>query len=74
MAEGGIPYTLEEIDIFQGANRSPAFLAVNPFGWLPEGSVYGFTGPWYWTGLLCHELGHVYGYGHKAYLEQVVQS
>jgi hypothetical protein len=33
--------------------------------WLPEGSVYGFTGPWYWTGLLCHELGHVYGYGHS---------
>jgi len=32
--------------------------------WLPEGSVYGFTGEWYWTGLLCHELGHVYGYGH----------
>jgi len=32
--------------------------------WLPEGSVYGFVGPWYWTGLLSHELGHVYGYGH----------
>lgn len=32
--------------------------------WLPEGSVYGFVGQWYWTGLLCHELGHVYGYGH----------
>jgi hypothetical protein len=32
--------------------------------WLPEGSVYGFVGQWYWTGLLCHELGHVHGYGH----------
>ncbi|MHC4846937.1 MAG: LamG-like jellyroll fold domain-containing protein [Planctomycetota bacterium] len=33
--------------------------------WLPEGSVYGFVGQWYWTGLLSHELGHVYGYGHS---------
>ena len=32
--------------------------------WLPEWSVYGFIGQWYWTGLLCHELGHVHGYGH----------
>jgi len=32
--------------------------------WLPEGSVYGFVGDFYWTGLLCHELGHVHGYGH----------
>ncbi len=33
--------------------------------WLPEGSLYGFHGTWYWTGLLSHELGHVYGYGHS---------
>jgi len=32
--------------------------------WLPEGSVYGFVGDFYWTGLLCHELGHVHSYGH----------
>jgi hypothetical protein len=36
----------------------------NGWMWLPEGSVYGFVGQWYWTGLLCHELGHVHGYGH----------
>ncbi|MHC4955712.1 MAG: hypothetical protein ACYTGZ_17815 [Planctomycetota bacterium] len=37
----------------------------NGWMWLPEGSVYGFYGPWYWTGLLSHELGHVHGYGHS---------
>jgi hypothetical protein len=36
----------------------------NGWMWLPEGSVYGFVDQWYWTGLLCHELGHVHGYGH----------
>jgi hypothetical protein len=37
--------------------------------WLPEGSLYGFAGPWYWTGLLCHELGHNYGYFHSNPIE-----
>jgi hypothetical protein len=36
----------------------------NGWLWLPERSVYGFFGTWYWTGLLNHELGHVHGYGH----------
>jgi len=36
----------------------------NGWMWLPEGRAYGFVGEFYWTGLLCHELGHVHGYGH----------
>jgi hypothetical protein len=33
--------------------------------WLPEGDVYGFCGTSFWNGLLCHELGHVFHYGHN---------
>jgi hypothetical protein len=36
----------------------------NGWMWLPEQSLYGFWGTWYWTGLLSHELGHVFHYGH----------
>jgi hypothetical protein len=33
--------------------------------WLPEHPIYGFAGQTYWTGLLAHELGHVYSYWHS---------
>ncbi|MGI9451114.1 MAG: glutathione S-transferase family protein [Geminicoccaceae bacterium] len=34
-AEGKIAYELREIDIFKRAHRTPEFLAINPFGWVP---------------------------------------
>ncbi|MDH3590412.1 MAG: hypothetical protein OER88_00940, partial [Planctomycetota bacterium] len=36
----------------------------NGWMWLPESSLFGFWGTWYWTGLLSHELGHVFQYWH----------
>lgn len=35
LAEGGIAYELRPIDIRAGAHRTPEFLAINPFGWVP---------------------------------------
>jgi glutathione S-transferase len=35
LAEAGAPYELREVDIRSGANRSPEFLAINPYGWVP---------------------------------------
>jgi len=35
LAEGGIAYLRRTVDIFEGEHRSPAYLAVNPAGWLP---------------------------------------
>lgn len=37
--------------------------------WLPEEWLYGFAGPSAWNGLLCHELGHVFRYGHDDALQ-----
>ncbi len=36
----------------------------NGWMWLPEPSLYGFWGTYYWTGLLSHELGHVFEFWH----------
>ena len=35
MAEGGIPYELRSVDIVAHEHREPAYLAVNPAGWVP---------------------------------------
>ena len=35
LAEGEITYELREIDIVKGEHRTPEFLAINPFGWVP---------------------------------------
>lgn len=35
MAEGDIQYELREVDIVRDEHRSPAFLAINPAGWVP---------------------------------------
>ena len=35
LARLGIPYKLVEIDILQGASRTPEFLAKNPSGQIP---------------------------------------
>ena len=35
MLEGGLDYELHEVDILNQEHRSPAFLAVNPAGWVP---------------------------------------
>ena len=35
MAEGGIEYRCEDVDITRGEERSDAFLAINPAGWVP---------------------------------------
>lgn len=37
--------------------------------WLPEGYLYGFQGSVAWDGLICHELGHVFHYGHNNAIE-----
>lgn len=43
-----------------GGNRG----ASRGFMYLPESLVFGWLGPFTWTKLLGHELGHVQGYGH----------
>ena len=35
MSEGGIPYELRAVDIVAREHREPAFLAINPSGWVP---------------------------------------
>ena len=35
LAEAGAPYELREVDIRKGENRSPEFLRINPYGWVP---------------------------------------
>ena len=35
LEEGGLEYELREVDIFAGEHRTPAFLAVNPAGYVP---------------------------------------
>ena len=35
LAEGAIPYELREVDILKEEHRGPAYLAVNPAGWVP---------------------------------------
>lgn len=35
LVEAGAPYELREVDIRTGENRSPAFLEINPCGWVP---------------------------------------
>ncbi|MGI9492813.1 MAG: glutathione S-transferase family protein [Geminicoccaceae bacterium] len=35
LAEGGIAYELREIDIAKGEHRTPDFLTISPFGWVP---------------------------------------
>jgi glutathione S-transferase len=35
LAEAGAPYELREVDIRKGENRSPEFLEINPYGWVP---------------------------------------
>lgn len=35
LAEAGLDYSLELIDMKAGAHRKPDFLAINPMGWLP---------------------------------------
>jgi hypothetical protein len=42
--------------------------------WLPGDTVYGFHGTWWWTGLLSHELGHVFRYGHSNAFENKVMT
>lgn len=43
LEEKGVPYDLKEIDIFQGAQREPGFLALNPFGKVPAFEHDGFV-------------------------------
>lgn len=35
LAESGLPYRIEHIDIFAGATRTPEYLAINPRGRIP---------------------------------------
>ena len=35
LAHGGLDYEIELIDMKAGDHRKPAFLAINPMGWLP---------------------------------------
>lgn len=35
LAEAGVSYEVREVDIRQGGNRSPEFLDLNPYGWVP---------------------------------------
>jgi len=35
LAEGEIPYEIRSVDILAGEHRAPAYLAVNPAGWVP---------------------------------------
>lgn len=41
LEEAGVDYTLKDIDIFQGENKSPDYLAKNPFGKVPTLEVEG---------------------------------
>lgn len=43
LAEKGVEYDLEEIDIFAGANKEPAYLARHPFGKVPALEHDGFA-------------------------------
>ena len=42
LEEKGVPYVLEEIDIFSGANATPEYLARQPFGKVPALEHDGF--------------------------------
>jgi len=41
LEEAGVDYTLKDIDIFKGENKSPEYLAKNPFGKVPTLEVDG---------------------------------
>lgn len=41
LEEAGVDYTLKDIDIFKGENKSPEYLAKNPFGKVPTLEIDG---------------------------------
>lgn len=43
LEEKGVPYKLEEVDILQGANQTPAHVARHPFGKVPAFEHDGFS-------------------------------
>jgi hypothetical protein len=65
------PYRIARVDVERSMHMPPTLAGMggyagdNGWMWLPGGSAYGFAGTWYWTGLLSHELGHVFRYGHS---------
>jgi len=74
------PYRISHLDV-ERSDHMPlpvigmgGFAGDNGWMWLPGDTIYGFFGTHWWTGLLSHELGHVYRYGHSNPFESKVMA
>lgn len=65
------PYRIAHLDVERSDHMPLPVIGMGGYGgdngwmWLPGDTIYGFSGTWWWTGLLSHELGHVFRYGHS---------
>jgi hypothetical protein len=65
------PYRVAHLDVERSMHMPLPVIGMGGYGgdngwmWLPGDTVYGFSGTSWWTGLLSHELGHVFRYGHS---------
>ncbi|MFI5402070.1 MAG: hypothetical protein ACHQ1G_03965 [Planctomycetota bacterium] len=72
------PYRIAHLDVERSDFMPLPVIGMGGYGgdngwmWLPGDTIYGFSGTCWWTGLLSHELGHVFRYGHSNPFESKV--